>query len=49
MAMTEQNRTGGSGFAGIDMADNNDVDVSLFFTTGSRVVSVTFRSSSGWL
>ena len=38
MVMSEEDRspTCGSGFAGVDMADDDDVDVYLFFTAMSE-------------
>lgn len=35
----EKSRTGGGGFAGIDMADNDDVDMGLLFTVIDTSVS----------
>ena len=31
--------TGGGGFAGVDVADDDDVDMSLFFTIAETIVS----------
>ena len=55
MAIMEQSRTGSGGFAGIDMANNDDVDVSFVFTTGRKTINITVMSSAvrkaqlGWL
>lgn len=33
--------TGGGGFAGVDVADDDDVDMNLFFTIAVNTVSIT--------
>lgn len=39
----ESKRTSGGGFAGINMADNNDIDMKLLFTIVGNNVSICSR------